>query len=1200
MMKKTFVLGAAVVGGLLLSHSSAAWAGETEDPQAGSPWRIQAPIRFQDRLSIGGAATAGLHPLSLVSADFDEDGMVDLVSGWRDEAGQGRLELFRGNLDFLFPKSPEALAHRQAGTFVDSPFPGSPIRLTLTVAPDFLASGDFDADGHPDLVAAERGGGRIVFLRGDGKGNLTETRTLSLEGEVSSLTSGDGNRPDGLIDIFVGVRTAAGARLLVFEAPEGALARSPEEIPLPAVPLSMALGRFGTEDYWPDLAVAAGPEIVIVHGRDRGLSIADDGRPRPAAPRIESIPVDSTVLAVATGKFSDFAEGSDEIAAFLEDGSLRVFGHDDMTDSWSEQSRLAFAVAKRTRAGRPFLARTLNTAKAGNDLLLFDGIEPKLRLLSADAIRSEKRGLRIASAERAESGLPVAVLPLRLNPDGLSDLVVLGNSPAPLSADLSAPMNIYTVSTNAPTGPGSLDQAIRDANAHAGLDQIVSTLPTSPGEIITVVAGGLPTINSPVVLDGFNSGAPSQIELDGSGQGAMIKNGLNFNNAAGSVVRGFQIDHWTAAGVAIGGAGNVAVETSFLGANFPNAGDAVAINQSAGSTIGPGNDIWNNTGSGVLIFGAAATGNTVKGNYIGVNQVDAPAPNGGGGGFGGIRVLSAGGNSIGGSIAGFRNVISANTGPGIFIQNGAANLVQGNYIGTNRTGTVPLGNSSYGVRVSGANQTTIGGTTPAAGNVISGNAASGIVFQGTSTNALVQGNYIGTAEPSAPAVIANSGDGVRIESTVDTATVGGTASGAGNVISGNTSDGVQIDSSLNPVVAGNWIGTDRAGTTPLPNIANGVYFTAGGGICTIGGTAAGAGNVISKNAFNGIQTTGENCVILGNWIGTNSTGTLNLGNGQVGILSNSNFSTGTIGNTTGGKNVIAFNFSAGIYLGANPAIAPKDDEPGFAGIPRPSAVNAQFLCRGNSIYQNGGLGIDLYPTGVTPNDPNDQDGGPNDLLNFPVVTSSLWNGSSTIISGVIDSNPGVLIKIDVYSNVAADISGNGEGKNWLSSVDVTTDGTGHATWGLSIPSFANWISATSSFGNTVTSEFGPTAPTLTGTPVKEASLAGNMMATKGSGTSVNVAYTAACGALGHAVYQGTDPIASSLGWTSSFCGYDAGGSLNFDPGDPPGNSFWYFVVVGQNLTAEGSYGKDSSAVEEPEAVGLGICDIPQNYNGSCT
>ena len=97
--------------------------------------------------------------------------------------------------------------------------------------------------------------------------------------------------------------------------------------------------------------------------------------------------------------------------------------------------------------------------------------------------------------------------------------------------------------------------------------------------------------------------------------------------------------------------------------------------------------------------------------------------------------------------------------------------------------------------------------------------------------------------------------------------------------------------------------------------------------------------------------------------------------------------------------------------------------------------------RQNSIHSNGGLGIDLGPSGVTPNDPGDSDTGPNDLQNFPVLSSAVSGGGSTTIQGSVNSTSNTTFLIEFYSNPACDASGNGEGQTFLGSTSVTTVGS---------------------------------------------------------------------------------------------------------------------------------------------------------------
>jgi hypothetical protein len=115
----------------------------------------------------------------------------------------------------------------------------------------------------------------------------------------------------------------------------------------------------------------------------------------------------------------------------------------------------------------------------------------------------------------------------------------------------------------------------------------------------------------------------------------------------------------------------------------------------------------------------------------------------------------------------------------------------------------------------------------------------------------------------------------------------------------------------------------------------------------------------------------------------------------------------------------------------------------------------------------------------------------------------------------------------------------------------------------------------------------------------EPSANGGMTASRASsGTRVDLAYLPGCGTLDNAIYWGTGPIAGSVAWTNAACAIDDTGVGSFDPGDPAPGSFFYFVIVGQNGTKEGSYGT-GAAGERAEAAGVGACDKPQNLTGTC-
>jgi len=118
-------------------------------------------------------------------------------------------------------------------------------------------------------------------------------------------------------------------------------------------------------------------------------------------------------------------------------------------------------------------------------------------------------------------------------------------------------------------------------------------------------------------------------------------------------------------------------------------------------------------------------------------------------------------------------------------------------------------------------------------------------------------------------------------------------------------------------------------------------------------------------------------------------------------------------------------------------------------------------------------------------------------------------------------------------------------------------------------------------------------------PPSEASAAGTMLASEGTGTSVNLNYTPSCDATDHAVFWGTGPIGGAVSWTNAACLLGSSGAASFDPGTPVPGTFVYFVVVGQTGALEGSYGRNSAGAERPEATFAAVCNRPQTLGGAC-
>ncbi len=272
--------------------------------------------------------------MALASGDFDEDGVPDLISAYAGYAGvppAAFIALHRGNVDSIYPNTHEAEERKARGELTDAPFLSPAKVFEAAAKPDFIGAGDFDADGHLDVVMAARGDNRLYWVAGDGRGAFGSTHVIELPGRVTAMTAGEINRRDGLADVVVGVtdvaqtvslRTDVNSQsqtdslrysVLVFEGPEGALKHEPETIALPAPATSLALGQLD-DSYEMDLAVAAGNDLVIVHGRDRKLSIDEEERAKVAPPEVETRAMPFTLSSIAIGNFT--RNDQDQIAAF--------------------------------------------------------------------------------------------------------------------------------------------------------------------------------------------------------------------------------------------------------------------------------------------------------------------------------------------------------------------------------------------------------------------------------------------------------------------------------------------------------------------------------------------------------------------------------------------------------------------------------------------------------------------------------------------------------------------------------------------------------------------------------------------------------------------------------------------------------------------------------------------------------------------
>jgi CSLREA domain-containing protein len=436
--------------------------------------------------------------------------------------------------------------------------------------------------------------------------------------------------------------------------------------------------------------------------------------------------------------------------------------------------------------------------------------------------------------------------------------------------------------------------------------------------------------------------------------------------------------------------------------------DAVLLVEIDGSLMGTG-DMLRVTGPGSTIRGLVV--NRVTGTNISVGPtglVDDTViegnflntdPSGStllGGHYAVVR-LSGSGNVLGGTAPAARNVIAAGAGSGSHTVQigGNGNVVQGNYIGVDATGTVPLepdnGSDGIGLGALGAaSNTVIGGDVAGAGNVINATGTA-LVIGGNVTDSVIQGNLVGTDATSAAPIggfvgLSTNNGPARIQ-------IGGVTPLAGNVFSGLSNPIILIDGPTGVVIQGNRFGTDASGTRPVPNHGSAIVLHMNGvDGSIIGGTEPGAANTIAYNCGQGIQ----------------------------------------------------FDF------GPN-----------------------HWPILGNSIHSNLGLGISFAGGTPVENDDGDADTGSNDLQNHPVITSAVASAGSVTVSGTLNSMPSSAFRLEFFASEFCDASGHGEGQQFIGTIDVTTDATGNASFGpltFAAPDNAE-ITATATDPDGNTSEF---------------------------------------------------------------------------------------------------------------------------------
>jgi hypothetical protein len=573
-----------------------------------------------------------------------------------------------------------------------------------------------------------------------------------------------------------------------------------------------------------------------------------------------------------------------------------------------------------------------------------------------------------------------------------------GGAAVPGGSSTSASTRVVT--TTADSGPGSLRWWLERAVSGDTVTFDTSVFPPARPATITLESTLPPVAQGHLTIDASNAG----VVLDGR----LLAEGGLWLGSDDNVVMGLQMVNFEV------------VALSSTGRRNRIGGDR---DVGSGPT-GQGN-LFSAGGMGLNV-GGGAQDNIVEGNLVGTDPSGRVAwHNWEGIGINGLATH----NTVGGPTAGRRNIISGNQTGVILLGDGTdGNVIAGNYIGTDITGRVALGND-WGVGIYWrAAGNVVGGVSPAERNLISGNHEHGIVIAdpGTTHNAVLS-NWIGSDATGTLSLGYQAGIGIY---TCGFNRIGGTEPGEGNVFSGNEGasaiDTAGFEASDN-IILGNVFGLAAGGTVALGN-GIGVGLGASARHCFIGGASAAEANVISNNDI-GVelrQAGTDYNFILGNRIGVGASVDQPMGNHEDGIWI---------------ADYAAHNWVQGNVIAYNAAHRPADR----AGVRvMRSSVNT---LRRNAIYSNAGLGILLTD-------------GANAGLSSPVVA---WATPSGAAGGAC---PGCLV--EVFSD------DQDEGRVYEGS--TVADAEGHFTFTKATGLTGPYLTATATDGDGNTSEFSLPVP----------------------------------------------------------------------------------------------------------------------------
>jgi CSLREA domain-containing protein len=477
-------------------------------------WRVNAAavnsgslIYLQDAQKLSAAyngssgATSPLNagqaqPLSLAAADFNEDGVDDVVVGYGAQAGSGVLAVHTGNLDAFAPQTQTSWQSISLGQF-PSPFSSTANAIQISATPDFVVTGKFAGTEHADIVTTTRNGTSLLLLAGNGHSQFASPKTTALPAGVTAMAAGKFGSQLNYGSLLVAVGGTSPTLLLYSGSSNGLTLTS--SFVLPAAASTISLGDMDG-DLLPDALLVCGNKIVILHAA------------ASVVPRLETVSLPALAQSAIAGTFIHDRAWRQQIAVLATDGSVYIVAHGNFNPAgWTRAEIQAMWQAKKHHSPNPLARPTTPTldgwqiaesfsaaapfishpplmyaarisAQGTQDIMLMNADAGNMVMISHPNVKPGAAGFvpgQLASRPYS-AGVPVAGLPLRVNVDARAGMVMLHQNQVGVSAMMPLPDPTFVVNTTNDTvdihpgdgvcadinGQCSLRAAVMEANAN--------------------------------------------------------------------------------------------------------------------------------------------------------------------------------------------------------------------------------------------------------------------------------------------------------------------------------------------------------------------------------------------------------------------------------------------------------------------------------------------------------------------------------------------------------------------------------------------------------------------------------------------------------------------------------------------------------------------------------------------------------------